>query len=346
MSEHRLRALPQIVIGSFLMLLFIIAAALNYNMAELISGSLIKFAMNGIFVLALIPMINAGVGLNFGSSVGITAGLMGMCMAIQFRLTGITGFLAAVIISVPIAIVFGFLYGRILNRVKGKEDIAAIFIGFAFIPLMNFFWTVAPFSNREMLYPIGGSGLRPKISLANYFTKVLDQLFVVKIGTIEVPLGLLFFYAVIALIIVAFFKTKKGKALIAIGSYENFCKLSGLGINSNRIVGVILSTVLAGIGICVYAQSYGFVELYGGSGAFAFPAVSAILVGGCTGKRATVGQAILGTYLYQTIFLLSAPIANTLLVPQMAEIVRMIITNGIILYAFLNQRKAGVHDEK
>lgn len=346
MSEQRLRALPQIVIGSFLMLLFIIAAALNYNMAELISGSLIKFAMNGIFVLALIPMINAGVGLNFGSSVGITAGLIGMCMAIQFRLNGITGFLAAVIISIPIAIVFGFLYGRILNRVKGKEDIAAIFIGFAFIPLMNFFWTVAPFSNREMLYPIGGSGLRPKISLENYFVKVLDHLFIVKIGTIEAPLGLLFFYAVIALIIVAFFKTKKGKALIAIGSNEDFCKLSGLGINSNRIVGVILSTVLAGIGICVYAQSYGFVELYGGPGAFAFPAVSAILVGGCTGKRATVFQAILGTYLYQTIFLLSAPIANTLLVPQMAEIVRMIITNGIILYAFLNQRKAGAYDEK
>lgn len=340
------RSLPQIIIGSFMMMLFIIAAALNYDMAELISGSLVKFAMNGIFVLALIPMINTGVGLNFGSSVGITAGLIGMCTAIQFRMEGIAGFLVAVIISIPVSVFFGFLYGKILNRVKGNEDIAAIFIGFSFIPLMNFFWTVAPFTNREMLYPIGGSGLRPKISLENYFGKVLDHLFVIKIGVIEVPLGLLFFYTIIAVLIVLFFKTRKGKALIAIGSNEIFCKLSGLGIDSNRILSVILSTVLAGIGICVYAQSYGFVELYGGSGAFAFPAVSAILVGGCTGKRATVFQAILGTYLYQTIFLLSAPIANSLLVPQMAEIVRMIITNGIILYAFLNQRRVGAYDEK
>lgn len=102
------RSLPQIIIGSFMMMLFIIAAALNYDMAELISGSLVKFAMNGIFVLALIPMINTGVGLNFGSSVGITAGLIGMCTAIQFRMEGIAGFLVAVIISIPVSVFLAF----------------------------------------------------------------------------------------------------------------------------------------------------------------------------------------------------------------------------------------------
>jgi simple sugar transport system permease protein len=341
MNNYFRPALPQLIIGGFLIALFVTAAVLQYDMSVLISGSLVKFAMNGIFVLAMIPMINAGVGLNFGLSTGITAGLIGLCVAIQLHLGGFFGFFTAVLCSIPVAVLLGFLYGKILNRVKGKEDIAAIFIGFSFIPLMNFFWTVAPFSNREMLYPIGGVGLRPKISLANYFSKVLDGFLMVPVGPITVPLGLLIFYGLIAGMIYLFFKTKKGQALIAIGSNEVFCRLSGLNIDKNRILAVILSTVIAGIGICVYAQSYGFVELYDGPTAFAFPAVSAILVGGCTGRRATIFQAILGTYLYQTIFLLSAPIANTLMVPQMAEIVRMIITNGIILYAFLNQRKAG-----
>ena len=42
------------------------------------------------------------------------------------------------------------------------------------------------------------------------------------------------------------------------------------------------------------------------------------------------------------VFLLSVPVANTLLVPELAEIVRMIITNSIILFAFLWQRKGVV----
>lgn len=78
-------------------------------------------------------------------------------------------------------------------------------------------------------------------------------------------------------------------------------------------------------------------ELYNAPLSHSFPAVSAILIGGCIGKRAGIFHAVLGTYLYQTIYLLSAPIANTILIPQMSEIVRMIITNGIILYAFLKQ---------
>ena len=70
-----------------------------------------------------------------------------------------------------------------------------------------------------------------------------------------------------------------------------------------------------------------------------FPAVSAILVGGASKNRATVFQAMLGAYLYQTTFLLSVPVANALLIPEMSEIIRMIVTNGIILYAFLYEGK-------
>ncbi|WP_265589413.1 hypothetical protein [Terrisporobacter mayombei] len=41
--------------------------------------------MNGVLVLAMIPMINSGVGMNFCLSIGIIAGLIGMCISIQFR---------------------------------------------------------------------------------------------------------------------------------------------------------------------------------------------------------------------------------------------------------------------
>lgn len=329
--------LPQIIISLFLIALVVTAGALGMNMKELFNESLLKFGMNGVFVLAMIPMINAGVGMNFGLTVGITAGLLGMCCSIQMRLTGLTGFLTAIVVAAIVAVFMGFLYGLILNKVKGEEDIAAIFIGYSLIPIMNLFWTVAPFTNREMLYPVGGSGLRPKISLDNYFGDVLQKMGAIHVNGITIPVGLLVFYGIIAAAIMLFFKSRAGNLMLAVGENEEFCNFSGVNINKVRIIAVIMSTVIGAIGICVYAQTYGFVELYGSSGGFSFPAVSSILIGGCFGKRANIFHAILGTYLYQTIYLMSAPIANMLLIPQMAEILRMIITNSIILFAFLKR---------
>ncbi len=330
---------PQVIISGFLCLLIIIAFRLNMDMVQLFNRFFIKVIMNGVLVLAMIPMINAGVGMNFGLPIGIIAGLLGMCIAIQLRLSGIYGFLVSIFVATCISIVFGVVYGKILNYVKGKEDIAAMFIGFAFIPIMNFFWTVAPFTNREMLYPIGGIGLRPKISLDNYFGGVLNNLWVIKINEVEIPMGLILFYVLISLCIYFYFNSKQGKLMQAVGENEEFCTLSGINIDKVRIKAVIISTVIGATGIVVYAQSYGFVELYGSPSSHTFPAISSILIGGCIGKKATLFHAILGTILYQSIYLLSIPIANQLLIPQMSEIVRMIITNGIILYAFLKQER-------
>ena len=55
-------------------------------------------------------------------------------------------------------------------------------------------------------------------------------------------------------------------------------------------------------------------------------------------------NALIGTFLYQTTYLLSIPVANALLIPEMAEILRTIITSGIILYAFIFERKDARHE--
>ena len=58
----------------------------------LFNESLVKLVMNGVLVLSLIPMLNVGAGMNFGLPVGIIGGLLGMCMAVNFRMTGLYGF--------------------------------------------------------------------------------------------------------------------------------------------------------------------------------------------------------------------------------------------------------------
>lgn len=338
MRDRRLQ-LPQLIITVFLLVLVAAAWLLKMDMAVLFNESLVKLVMNGVLVLSLIPMLNVGAGLNFGLPVGIIGGLLGMLVAVNFRLTGFYGFFAAILFSLVFCLVLGWVYGLILNRVKDREEIAGTFIGFSFIPLMNYFWTLAPFTNREMLYPIGGQGLRPKISLEKYFNHIVDNLWVIRLGDIEIPFGLLLFFALVCLFLFWYFKTKIGRAIIAVGENEAFAKLSGIDIARTRLTAIIISTVIAGASICIYTQSYGFIQLYDAPLSMAFPAISAILIGGSSGKRTFVFQAVLGTYLLQSLYLLTVPIANELLIPELTEILRTFVTYGIILYALLVREK-------
>jgi simple sugar transport system permease protein len=280
-------------------------------------------------------MLKAGIGINFGLPVGIVAGLLGLCISVNLRMKGLLGLSAGMLFSVPVAIILGYGYGAILNRVKGKEEITATFVGFSFIPLMNFFWAIAPFSNPAMLWPIGGKGMRPVIGLKSYFAKALNNLWMVEIMDVKIPVGLLLFFVMLCLLLVVFFRTTLGRAMTAVGENEQFARLAGINVARVRTGAIILSTMIAALGICVYAQSYGFLELYDAPLMMAFPAASAILVGGSMGRHTQIAHVIVGTFLFQTTYLISGPIANEMMLPEVAEIFRLMITNAIILYALL-----------
>lgn len=325
---------PQWIMTLYLAVLLVMAFNVGIDPAGIFNDAIVKFAMNGVMVLALIPMVNAGMGINFGLSVGVTAGIVGMLLAVQCKLTGTVGFAVSILLSLLVAVVLGMAYGALLNRFKGNEEIVGMFAGYSFIPFMNILYTLAPFTNRQMLYPVGGTGLRPKINLDTYFAGVLDHSVVISIGSLDVPVVLLLAYVLVAALLVWLTKSLLGDAMAAIAENETFAGLSGIRTSDVRIVAVVCSTVLAAIAICIYAQSYGFLEAYDGPGNLVFPAVSALLIGGAGRNRATIMHAIIGTFLYQTTYLLSVPVANALLMPQMAEILRMLMTNVIILYAF------------
>ncbi|UNC93752.1 ABC transporter permease [Candidatus Contubernalis alkalaceticus] len=313
----------------------IVAGFIDIPVGGLISDSLVRLVMNGVLVLSMVPMLNAGLGINYGLPVGIVAGLLGMSIAVNFNFFGIFGFLGSIIISLPIAVLFGMLYAKILEAVKGREEIAGIFIGFSLIYLMSFFWAVAPFTNPQMLYPIGGQGMRPTIGLSNFFGKSLNELWLLNIRSLTLPLGMLIFFVLLCLLVYLFFKTKVGMAITAVGENETFARLSGIDIRKMRTLAVIISTVLGAAGICVYAQSYGFLELYNAPLMMAFPAASAVLIGGARRGRTTVLQVVAGAFLFQSIYVFSTPLANRLMVPEASEIMRVMITNMVILYALL-----------
>ena len=67
------------------------------------------------------------------------------------------------------AAVFGFLYGLLLNRVKGDEMIIATYVGFSFVFLMNIMWLILPFKNPASVQGFKGEGLRVTISIEEYW---------------------------------------------------------------------------------------------------------------------------------------------------------------------------------
>jgi simple sugar transport system permease protein len=137
MNRFKLQ-IPQIIIIIFLLIMVAMVIYLKIPLPKMITDSLIKLVMNGVLVVSLIPMLNAGVGMNFGLPIGVCAGLLGMCLSINFKFTGMNGFFMSIVFSMHIGGFFGNVYSKVFNRVKGREEIVATFVGFSFIPLMFF----------------------------------------------------------------------------------------------------------------------------------------------------------------------------------------------------------------
>lgn len=321
------------IIIIFTLILLVLALKINVTPSSIINDLIVRLILNCILVVSLIPMVNSGSGLNFGLPVGAVAGLLGMVITANYGGKGLIGFIVSVAVSLPLAVIAGLLYGYILNRVKGREEIAATFTGFSIVSIMCLFWVVAPFSHPQMVWILGGSGLRNTIGLRDFWEKSLYNFMQFRTGEIIIPTGSILFIGLILLFLYLFSRSRIGLLMNAAGNNESFARINGVNIKRMRILSVIMSTVLASTGTCIYAQQYGFIELYDAPLMAAFPAVSALLLGGGTGRRIYLRHALIGVILYQSLFLLSLPVANVLLIPEMTEIIRMIATSFVILYA-------------
>ncbi len=143
---------PRFIIALFLIGLIILAVNLNIPLSGIITDILIRFGMNAILVLAMVPAVQSGIGLNFNLPLGIVFGLIGALVSIEFQLTGFKGLLVSMAIAIPLAAVFGYFYGRMLNKIKGQEMTVGTYIGFSVVSLMCIFWLLAPFKSPELVW--------------------------------------------------------------------------------------------------------------------------------------------------------------------------------------------------
>ena len=325
---------PRIIIGLFLVSLFVAAPFVGVRIDTSLSDTLVRVGMNGVMVLALVPMVQSGCGLNFGLPLGIIAGLVGAVTSIEMNVLGMMGFFVALLISVPLAVLLGYGYGLLLNRVKGDEMMIATYVGFSSVAVMCMAWLLLPYKSPTMIWGYGGSGLRTTISVEGFWLHILSDFLHVQIGKFfYFPTGMFLFFALMCFLMWGFLHTKTGTAMTAVGSNPEFARASGINVDRMRIVSVVLSTVLGAVGILVYQQSFGFIQLYMGPFYMAFPAVAAILLGGASVNKASMLNVIVGTFLFQGILTMTPSVINSLIQTDMSEVIRIIVSNGMILYA-------------
>lgn len=328
-------SIPRLIIIGFFLSLCVAAIVTDLSIAELLSSSLVRICMNGVLVLAILPSIVCGTGPNFGVSLGILCGLVGGLFAIEIGLFSYTNLFAAMLFSIPLAVIVGYLYGYLLNKVKGSEMMFSMFMGWSAVSVMCIFWLAAPFTNPEMAWPIG-RGVRVTTALRNIeLDQILNNTLSFQIGNVTIPTGLVLFFLLCCFIVWLFLRSKSGIAMHAAGDNPRFAEAAGINVDKYRIIGSILSTVLGAIGIIVYAQSFGFYQLYQGPHFMPLLAVAAILIGGASIKKASIANVIIGVALFQGILVIGMPVFNmfTADMASMGEISRQIIQNGIILYA-------------
>ena len=325
--------ISRLIIVGFILVMFALAPVSGNKISTLLSNVTNRFAWNGLLVLSMVPMIHSGCGLNFGLPLGIEAGLLGVTIAIEMGFTGNEAFFAALTIATPIAILFGALYGFLLNKIKGGEMMIATYVGFSAVSLMCIGWVMLPFKNPVIVWGYTGKGLRTMISIENYYYEVLSGFLRFKLFGVTIPTGAILFFALIAFGIWAFLHTKTGTAMTAVGSNPTFARAAGINIDRIRMLSVILSTWIAAIGIINYQQGFGYVQLYTAPYSMAMPAVAAILLGGASVNKASISNVIIGTILYQAIVTTTPNVINSLINLDISDVIRIIVSNGVILFA-------------
>ena len=337
--------IPRLIITGFLMSMFVLAPFAGVDLWTQFTNVINRFSWNAVLVLAMVPMIHSGCGLNMGLPLAIISGLLGATLSIELGFTGPMSFFMAMLRATPFAILLGAAYGWLLNRIKGGEMMVATYVGFSAVSFMCMMWMLLPYKSPTMVWGFAGKGLRTTISLEGFYDKALANFLTIDLNrfgiNLVIPTGSLLFFAFLAFLVWAFLHTKTGTAMTAVGSNPAFAKAAGINIDKTRMLSVILSTWLGAVGILIYEQGFGFVQLYMAPFNMALPAVAAILIGGASVNKASITNVIIGTFLYQGLVTMTPTVMNSMIHMDMSEVIRVIVSNGMIVYALTRKTEGG-----
>lgn len=338
------RKLGSLVRSNYVPLMFILICAVciplaGFSPAYLINEIVTRMGRNIFLILALLIPIMAGMGLNFGMTLGAMAAEIALIFVADWQIWGIPGVILAMIISVPISVLFGLLCGKILNMAKGREMITSYIINYfmngvyMFIVLFMM-GSVIPIAHSSIKIP-RGFGIRNTVSLLN-MRQCLDDLLAINIGGVKIPVLTFLIFALLCLFIVWFKKTKLGQDMRAVGQNMDVARDAGIKVDKTRMLAIVISTVLAGFGMVIYLQNMGNISTYSSHSQIGMFCIAALLVGGASVEKASIGNVFLGVILFHTMFIV-APSAGAKLTgdSMVGEYFRVFASYAVITIALI-----------
>ena len=305
----------------------------DYFVRELMT----RLSRNSFLILALLVPVMAGMGMNFGIVLGAMAGEIGLIFITDWQIIGISGFLLAILVSTPIAILFGYFAGIVLNRAKGREMVTGFMVAFFMngiyqLIVLYGMGNIIPISNTSILLP-RGYGIRNAISLLG-IRQVLDKLIPLEIGGILIPVATFIVIATLCVFIVWFRKTKLGQDMRTVGQDNEVARTSGINVEKTRVLSIVISTVLACYGQIIFLQNIGTMNTYNSHEQVGVFAIAALLVGGASVAKASILNVFIGVILFHTMFVVSPRAGKELMgQAQLGEYFRVFVSYGVIAFS-------------
>ena len=250
-------------------------------------------------------------------------------------------------VGVRMTVDMGDLHYSLENILKVPFLLAALLISVILLALVVFFYL------RDKKQP-------KKVNQTAFYTKTIlllalaafsifsmatkSKLSIVK----KVPVATVFMIGLLCVFTELIMKTKLGQDFRSVGQNQQIAESNGINVDKTRIIAVMMSTVLAAWGQIIYLQDMGTLNVYGAHTQIGMFSVAALLVGGASVQKATVSQALIGTLLFNSMFIMSpeigkAAFGNALL----GEYFRTFMVYGIIgmalgIYVMNANRKARI----
>ena len=323
-------------------LMFVIICAIcipisGFSPSYLINEIVTRVGRNTFLILCLLIPIIAGMGLNFGMTLGAMAGEIGLILVSDWQIWGIPGMILAMIISIPISVLLGTFCGKILNMAKGREMVTSYIISYFIngvyqLVVLYMMGKIIPIKHFSIKLP-RGYGIRNTVSLLN-MRQHLDNLLAINIMGVKIPVLTFIIIALLCVFITWFKKTKLGQDMRAVGQDMQVAKDAGIDVERTRIISIVMSTVMAGFGMIIYLQNMGNISTYSSHSQIGMFCIAALLVGGASVDKASIGNVFLGVTLFHLMFIV-APAAGAHITgdSMIGEYFRVFVSYGVITVA-------------
>ena len=325
-------------------IMFIIICAVFIPMAGfspsyLLNEIITRMGRNLFLVLCLLFPIMAGMGLNFAMTLGAMGAEIAVILVADWQIWGIPGVVLSMILSIPFSAFLGFICGTLQNMAKGREMITSYIINFFIngwyqLIVLYVMGAVIPIIHASIMLP-RGYGIRNTVSLLN-MRQCLDDLLAIRVSGVKIPVLTFLLVGVFCLFIIWFRRTKLGQDMRAVGQDLEVAKAAGINVDRTRIISVVMSTVCAGFGMVIYLQNIGNLPTYTGHAQIGMFCIAALLVGGASVEKASIGNAFLGVILFHLMFIV-APGAGAFITgdSMVGEYFRVFLSYGVITLALI-----------